>query len=268
MSSGASEKPGARAASATRRGPYLASPRPHPTRNDTFRHDGADDEDFDARYPERLRVASRMFWTPLAVARRAAELFASHGARRVLDVGSGPGKFCLGAAAREPSLSFTGIEHRDELVAIATTLAEQLGLPNVRFEKGEATASDWGAHDGLYFFNPFGENLFGDPSEFLDDTVELSCRRFQRDVERTESQLIAAAVGTVVATYHGYGGRVPCSYELVEAERCGTNWLRVWVKREEGNPSQSGWRELYYGGVRRTRFFTEQECEPDDPQPA
>ncbi len=204
-----------------------------------------------------------MFWTPLAVARRAAALLAAHGARRVLDIGAGPGKFCLGAGAAEPSLSFTGVEHRPELVEVAASLAARWGLGNVHFEVGDATERAWELHDGLYFFNPFGENLFGDPSEYLDDTVELSCRRFQRDIERTEGLLVDAAVGTVVATYHGFGGRIPTSYELVQAERCGTNWLRMWVKREEGNPSQTGWRELYYGGIRRTRFFNEA-----DPQPA
>lgn len=244
-----------------RPGPHLAAPRPHATRQWKHGDDGEDD-DFDAQYPERLQRASRMFWTPLCVARRAAQLMSQHGARRVLDVGSGAGKFCMGAAAAVPTLELVGVEHRPELVAIASALARRLGLQNARFEVGDAVRSDWSQHDGLYFFNPYGENLFGDPAEYLDETVELSCRRFQAEIEQTELRLVDAPVGTIVATYHGYGGRIPASFDLAAAERCGTNWLRVWRKREAGNPAQTGWRELYYGGIRRTRFFSGRQRQP------
>src|SRR5262249_5261941 len=54
-----------------------------------------DDELFDRFLPFRLRVMSRMFWTPLAVAARAAAWFAESGVVTVVDIGSGAGKFCV-----------------------------------------------------------------------------------------------------------------------------------------------------------------------------
>src|SRR5207244_1254082 len=50
---------------------------------------------FDRMFPTELRFVSFQHWTPVAVARRAAELLVGAGARRLLDVGSGPGKFCI-----------------------------------------------------------------------------------------------------------------------------------------------------------------------------
>jgi SAM-dependent methyltransferase len=189
-----------------------------------------DDAAFDAIYAEPIRARSASFWTPLAVACRAAALFALHGARRVLDVGSGPGKFCLPAGCLHPDLDFVGIEQRAELVAASRLAQARLRLENVLFFQGDATLASWNRFDGLYLYNPFEENLCGQHQR-LDDTVELSMARYLADVRRVAAALATASVGTCVVTYHGFGGRVPSSYDLVHAERAHTGWLRVWVKR-------------------------------------
>src|SRR5260370_26412000 len=80
---------------------------------------GFDDAEFDTVYPAEIQALSPRFWTPVGVARRAAELFRTAGARSVLDVGAGVGKFVLVAAAAEPELDFVGIEQREHLVHIA-----------------------------------------------------------------------------------------------------------------------------------------------------
>ncbi len=72
----------------------------------------SDDALFDAMYPEAIRLVSRRFWTPIAVAQRAAELLRGAGARRILDVGAGLGKFVLAAARAAPELDFVGVEQR------------------------------------------------------------------------------------------------------------------------------------------------------------
>ena len=188
------------------------------------------DAAFDALYPDPIRSRSAQFWTPVAVAARAAALFADHGARRVLDVGSGAGKFCLAAACVRPEVDFWGVEQRPHLVEAARRLGTQLGLENVRFATGDATNFSWSAFDGLYFYNPFAENLCSE-SDHLDETVELSNRRYMADIKRVIAAIGAAPVGTCLITYHSFGGPIPISYQLAHEERIWTDWLRVWVKR-------------------------------------
>ena len=192
-----------------------------------------DDDAFDALFPEPLRAGSEHFYTRVATARRAAELFAGRDAVRVLDVGSGAGKLCLVAACARPELELTGIEHRPHLVEAAIRAAGLLGVTNVRFVAGDAAAASWSGFDGVYLFNPFAENLYN-PDEQLDDTVALSYERFRRDVRRVLRSLAAAPAGTCVVTHHGYGGPIPASYQLVHAERADSDWLRLWVKGGPG----------------------------------
>ena len=80
---------------------------------------------FDQIYPPYIQAISRRFWTPVSVASRAAELFRHAGARRILDVGAGVGKFVLVAAAAAPEVLFVGVEHREHLVEIATARRER-----------------------------------------------------------------------------------------------------------------------------------------------
>ena len=190
----------------------------------------ADDATFDALYTEPIRARSSHFWTPVAVATRAAQLFAHHEVRRVLDVGSGPGKFCLTAACVCPAVDFTGVEHRPRLVEAARAAGELLRVRNAYFRAGDATSFPWIAFDGFYLYNPFAENVC-DAAEHLDDAVELSQSRYFRDVRRVRVALAAAPEGVVMVTYNGAGGPIPVSYDLVHAERAGSSWLRVWVKR-------------------------------------
>jgi hypothetical protein len=89
----------------------------------------------------------------------------------VLDVGSGPGKFCLVAAASAPRLSLVGVERRPHLVAIARLLAEK--AVQVAFRVGDAPRVTWSECDAFYVFNSFAENRFAVEDQF-DRTVELS----------------------------------------------------------------------------------------------
>jgi SAM-dependent methyltransferase len=191
-----------------------------------------DDDTFDALYAAPIRDRSQRYWTTVEVARQAASLFARYNARRVLDIGSGAGKFCLVAACTRPDLDFTGVEHRAHLVETAQAAARRLDLDNVRFLQADATDSSWSGFDGFYLYNPFAENLYS-VDDHLDDTVELSRRRFMNDVGRVTRCLANVAMGTCVVTYHGFGGPIPSAFELVHAERAGSDWLRLWVKQHE-----------------------------------
>ncbi len=214
-----------------------------------------EDDAFDRLLPDRDRKAAGRFWTPVAVATRAARLFEQHGASRVLDVGAGPGKFCITAGRELPTIRWTGIEHRPRLVHFARRLVRRMGLDNVEFEVGDAAHTDWSRFDGLYFFNPFGENLFGDDSERLDSLVELSERRFMSDLRLAEAALKRVAVGTVLVTYHGFGGRIPGSFTPLHCETAGSSWLRVWIQTD-GSSADETWLEQTDGSATRGIWFT------------
>ncbi len=188
-----------------------------------------DDAAFDALYPAAIRRISHRFWTPIETARRAATLLHGAGARTVLDVGSGVGKFALVAAATFPDLFVVGIEQRVALVKVARAARAAVAAENVRFLEGDATGVSWEAFDGFYFYNSFAENLF-DPEDRIDSHAELSFARFARDVQRTAALLRSARVGTAVATFYGSSGRVPCSFDLAHQEPAGSGWLRLWTK--------------------------------------
>ena len=200
---------------------------------------------FDEQFPRYVRERSSQYWTPVAVAARVANIFRQRGARRVLDVGCGPGKFCLVAGCLQPELKLHGIERRSRLVRLGSGLARKLDARNVQFSAGDATAIPWDGYDGFYFFNPFSENVM-QPSERFDDEVPLSSFRFGTELLLVERLLENARVGTILVTYYGLGGPIPASYELVANECFGGDRLRTWVQGSRGQ-SSSAWLETVDG---------------------
>ncbi len=200
-----------------------------PERRASIAVDDMTDAQFDALLPVSVRRVSRTYWTSAAVARRAAQIMTHLRVRRALDIGSGPGKFCIIAAARAPGIEFVGIEHRPPLVAVAQSLAAELGLANVSFSVGDATRTAWTDFDAFYCYNSFAENDFA-PDNQYDGTVELSRARHIGEVKRVARRLTVAPAGSVVLTYHGLSGPIPASYELVHVEALGGDWLRAWRK--------------------------------------
>jgi SAM-dependent methyltransferase len=203
--------------------------------------DDMNDKELDALLPTAVRQASSRYWTPVEVARRAAEILKGLGVRRLLDVGSGPGKFCVVAGARAPAIEFVGLEHRARLVDVAQKLASRLETNNVTFALGDATSFPWDDFDAFYVFNSFTENVFSRLERF-DQTVELSHVRRVTEVMRVKRRLDAAPEGTVLQTYYGLGGPIPRSYDLLSADAVGTGWLRTW-RKARSEPSDRYWLE-------------------------
>ncbi len=211
-------------------------------RHDVF-HGEAKDRAFDRLlYSTPIRAKSARFWTPVEVAYRAARIFEDHGVKRVLDVGSGVGKFCVVAACVCPGIEFIGIEQRPHLVAEARTASARLDVKNAQFHVGDATTPDWQSFDALYLYNPFAENLYVDNNP-VDRTVELSRERQAADIRRMLEALVAAPIGRCLLTYNGFGGPIPATFGLAHEERAGVDWLRLWVKRRPTNEINAYYRE-------------------------
>lgn len=188
-----------------------------------------DDASFDLFMSRELRRLSGRHWTPLAVALRVAEWLDGAGVGNVVDLGSGGGKFCV-VAALASKCSFIGIERRPRFVEAANLLARVFRVDDrVQFVHGTLSRRTIPAADAYYLYNPFGENLFG-PGEHLDDDVELSPQRYERDIALVETFFDRAPVGTIVVDYNGFGGRMPGSYQEVVVDREMPDLLRMWRK--------------------------------------
>ena len=190
-----------------------------------------EDEKFERIYPPAIRQLSALFWTPVAVAAKAAELLVVEAGARVLDVGCGAGKFCL-VAARLAEAHFTGVEQRAELIAAARVAADELGVSNVEFLHANVVDVAFAEYDAFYIFNPFEENLHG---YRMDKAVPLSPERFKRYTAYVSEQLAQQPLGTRVVTYMGYADDIPSGYDC-ELTFFGDD-LKLWIKRRECDPA-------------------------------
>jgi SAM-dependent methyltransferase len=188
-----------------------------------------EDAAFDQFIPESMRAHSCHHWTPLAVALRAAEWFSEHRVRTVVDIGSGAGKFCVGAALAG-YCHFTGLEQRERLVAGARLLARTFSVESrVHFIHGVLGVARLPVADAYYLYNPFLENRMY-REDHIDEDVELSEERQARDVLLLRELLSAARPGTYVLTYNGIDAKLPASYRLVCSDRELPNALCLWRK--------------------------------------
>lgn len=187
-----------------------------------FKNDAA----FDWMYPEHLQLLSLKQWTRLSVARRAARFLAKPGAR-VLDIGSGIGKFCLTAAHHHPNTSFYGVEQRGELVHFAAEAGNYLQLNNAHFIHANITQVNFREFDHFYFYNSFYENL--DPDSCIDDTIATSRSLYFYYTLYLQQALDELPTGTRLVTFHTMDEEIPSGYRLVR-----TSWdmlLKMWIKQ-------------------------------------
>jgi SAM-dependent methyltransferase len=184
------------------------------------------DDRFNRLYPFSIQVLARKHWTPLPVARKAANFLAVKDNERILDIGSGVGKFCLAAAYAKPNAFFYGVEQRRSLVAEAEIVKKALKLDNVSFIHGNFTQLDFRNYDHFYFFNSFYENLTG--TNKIDDTIEYSQELYNYYNRYLFMQLEQKPAGTRLVTYHSLEEEVPGGYRLADTEA--DHLLKYWIK--------------------------------------
>jgi predicted RNA methylase len=190
------------------------------------------DGEFDAVYPDEVKSISFRHWTPVAVARRVSQLLTENGATNVLDVGAGPGKFCI-IGALTTAARFTGIEQRSNLVELAQRAVHRFGAARARIIRANIVSFDCNPFDGFYFYNPFQEQIENDPLP-IDSTLERSRTLYNMYVAAATASLVSAPAGTAVVTYHGFGGPMPPQYRRVHREGANGAEIVLWVR--VGNP--------------------------------
>lgn len=184
------------------------------------------DADFNHLYPAPIQQLASEHWTTLAVAKSAANFLAAEPAVRILDIGSGAGKFCLAAAHYKPNAFYFGIEQRKSLVTIADTVKDKIGLTNVTFINGNFTQIDFRLYNHFYFYNSFYENLSG--TDKIDDTIDYSQELYHHYNRYLYKQLELKPAGTRLATYHTLEDEFPSDYHIVGTEM--NELLKFWIK--------------------------------------
>jgi SAM-dependent methyltransferase len=186
------------------------------------------DARFDSLYPEEMQQLSGKHWTPISIAKKAAQFLTEDSGASILDIGSGIGKFCLVGAYFQSDNHFFGIEQRDSLVALAGKAKIETGVENVTFLRGNFTTQELNKYDHFYFYNSFYENLV-DEDLYIDDSVDHSLDLYEHYSQYLYQALDQKPRGTRLSTYHGFREIVPRSYRLMESFHDG--FLRHWIKK-------------------------------------
>jgi Protein-L-isoaspartate(D-aspartate) O-methyltransferase (PCMT) len=169
------------------------------------------DEEFDLIYPDRIKAAADVHFTPVKVAKVAARYLANKSGARILDIGAGVGKFCMvGSACTEGY--FVGVEQRRTLCLTAELIAKHYHLTNVEFINANITNISFKAFDAFYFYNSFYENV--SMLEKIDDEIDLRRELYEHYSFYVKEQLEEMAIGTKLVTYYSFLKEVPNSYEI------------------------------------------------------
>ncbi|MES2372567.1 MAG: class I SAM-dependent methyltransferase [Bacteroidota bacterium] len=186
----------------------------------------ASDAQFHKLYPDTVLAQASMHWTPLYIARKAAEFLAAEKNVKILDIGSGAGKFCLVAAAYQADAFFVGVEQRKELVHYAEDAALTMRLQNVSFIHANITEIDFANYDHFYFFNAFYENINDEYK--IDNKLVYSRELYASYNKYVYRQLDKKSAGTRLATFHSMEDEIPPSYHEVGSTE--DELLKFWVK--------------------------------------
>lgn len=184
------------------------------------------DESFNQLLPDHLREVAAKHWTPVDVAIKAAKFLDTHTGVRILDIGSGAGKFCFIAAYYHPDTHFTGVEQRVELIAFCNELKNRLGLSNIEFVHGNIKDFDISLYDHFYFYNSFYENIPG--TQKIDYKVSYSESLYNYYNLVLYKKLNKTPVGTRLVTYHSLGQEVPQGFEVLKTDY--NEFLKFWQK--------------------------------------
>jgi len=184
------------------------------------------DAQFNSLYPEPIQLLSKTHWTPLGAAKEAARFLATEKGDKILDIGSGVGKFCLAAAHYQPHASYYGVEQRKHLVDHAEAARIRLGFENVSFIHANFTTLDLKLYNHFYFYNSFYENIAS--INRIDETITYSNELYHRYTRRLLLQLEAMPEGTRLATLCCSEEDMPADFHVVGSAF--EDYLKFWIK--------------------------------------
>lgn len=184
------------------------------------------DAKFDGIYPKSYQEHSARHFTPVKIAIKAAKLLVDHPSDKIVDIGSGIGKFCcIGASVTDAH--FYGVEKRKTLINVYNKIKRTYKLKNTHFINTDFTELDFKTFNGIYFFNSFHE--YYDESCVLDETSKVSLNAYKKYHSDLMDKLNECNKGTKLVTYHTFKNRIPSSYQFIDANETGL--LKFYIKK-------------------------------------
>jgi len=184
------------------------------------------DEEFNTIYPLKIQKLSSRHWTPIKVAKRAAAFLAEQKDARILDIGSGVGKFCMVAAITSEG-HFTGVEQREALVRLSNKISRRFQIPRVEFILADIRSIDFKDYNAFYFFNSFEENR--DLTDSIDEDTRYDPSLYETNNQYLYKQFDSLPMGTRIVTYCTLPDIIPEAYVKIRSEIKGK--LNFWIKR-------------------------------------
>lgn len=194
------------------------------------------DEEFDLIYPSNIQSLSTRHWTPVGIAKIVSDFLCCNRQLKILDIGSGVGKFCFVAASLHPRCDFYGVEFRENFIRLSNNIKNTYRIKNVHFFNKDILEMDFTRYNGIYFFNSFQERI--DDTAIIDQHGELSYGLYKEYTRHLFFQFQSMPAGTRLATYHTADFYVPASYRLIE--KSFDNKLKLYIK---SNDHKSSFRE-------------------------
>ncbi|NML21230.1 methyltransferase domain-containing protein [Pseudoflavitalea sp. G-6-1-2] len=177
--------------------------------------------------PDLSSELNEVHWAPLRIIRKSVEFLAHRENLKILDIGSGIGKFCLAAASYKSDAHFYGVEQRASLIERAEALKHDLGLPNITFLHKNFTQLDLGSFDGFFFYNAFFENIPG--AYRIDESIEFSKELYDYYTHYLYNELSVLQPGVRIATYCSWDDEIPPTFKLQEWHEQGL--LKFWIRQ-------------------------------------
>ncbi len=182
------------------------------------------DELMDGVLPDEYKLHAARHFSGCYIIKLAAEFLSEVFNPRILDIGSGSGKFCQLGALIHPYTQFTGVEYRLDLVDIALELKRDFQLDNVKFINENIVNHSFQPYNGFFMFNPFLEhrNAAARMDHFQDaPEKEMEYSHYVQD------QLSQCQPGARLATFYVLKNQIPSNFKVVK-ESMG-DMLLFWI---------------------------------------
>ena len=184
------------------------------------------DLNFDKIYPKVYQEHSARHFTPVKIAIKAAKLLVGKADDKILDIGSGVGKFCcIGASTTDAH--FYGVEKRKTLINLSNKIKRHYQLKNAHFIHHDFTQLDFSKFNGVYFFNSFHENF--DETCVLDATSKVSIELYNNYHQNLTLKLNECRKGTKLVTFHTFKNKIPSTYQFIDMNETGL--LKFYIKK-------------------------------------
>lgn len=186
-----------------------------------------DDGEIDRILSPEKPPGSDVLFPTVALALEVARTLSTSQASRILDFGSGSGKFCLLGATVSEGI-FVGIEASSELISRAYRACGSQEVNRVHFRNTPVREIDFASFSAFFFHDLSIENLALLPPE--GQAATATGPLLNQYFYRIRSRLESAPLGTRVVVYGLELPLPPAGYERLSHQRNGDRRLELWSK--------------------------------------